>query len=355
MNLADKLKEFSAQNIEIQSDNQDSRVLLIDGLNSYLRCFCSTPTMNDNGEHVGGFTGFLRSIGQVIRILKPSRCVIIFDGKGGSVARREIFTDYKSNRKTTTRLNRAYDFDSVEQESDNRKKQLIQLIHALSYLPVSVLSIDNVEADDVIAYLANLVTERGGKSYIMSNDKDFLQLISESVSIYNPIKKKIYTVETVVDEYNIHPTNFMIYRTIDGDKSDNIPGVKGVGIASLLKNFPELKTHPSIPWEHIYTQCEEKLEEAKLLKKKNAVCTNILNHTDIINRNMSLMRLDDQHISNSVRNKVLGQFDIPINNLNKLGLTQLFVRDRLVGAFNNYDEWISTTFVSLTRYSKRDN
>ena len=351
MNLAEKLKEFSMQINENEPVGRDSKVLLIDGLNSYLRCFASTPTMNDNGEHVGGLTGFLRSIGDMIRLLRPSRCVIIFDGKGGNTTRRKIYSEYKGTRNTRDRLNRTYEFDSPEQEQDNKKKQLIDLVEALTHLPVTVLSVDNVEADDVIAYLTNVITERGGLTYIASNDKDFLQLVNSSVRIYNPIKKKIYDVDTIVKEYGVHPNNFMIYRTIDGDDSDNIDGVKGVGLATLIKNFPEINNETPIPWEHIFTQCEEKIETLKLTKKKNAACERILENKDIITRNMLLMRLDDQYISGTLKLKILRQFDATINGLNKLALTRQFVRGRFITAFKNYDSWITSTFVPLTRYN----
>lgn len=356
MNLAEKLIEFSQNSSHTpnQSLEKNSRVLLIDGMNVYIRCFAAIPTLNDNGEHIGGFTGFLRSIGQAIRIIKPSRCIIVFDGKGGSQKRREIFSEYKENRKSMTKLNRAYDFDSKEAELENQTRQLVQLVMAMNYLPITVISVDNVEADDVLAYLAKLVSERGGKSFIMSNDKDFLQLVDENIHVYNPTKKKIYNEESVVEEYGIHPSNFMIFRTISGDPSDNIPGVKGIGVATLLKNFPELATEKLIPWEHIYAQCEEKIDEANKVKKKNSACQSILDNKNIIDRNMLLMRLDEQHMSGHSRMKVLDQFDAPINNLNKLGLTQFFVRYRLIGAFSNLDEWITSTFVPLTRHSEKN-
>lgn len=352
MDFAEKLKEFSTNAID-QPVNKNSKVLLIDGLNSFIRCFASTPTMNDNGEHVGGFTGFLRSVGMVIRIVKPSRCIIVFDGKGGSQKRRAIFSEYKENRKPMTTLNRTYDFNTIDDEIDNRKQQLIQLINALSFLPVTVMSVDNVEADDVLGYLSNLVVERGGESIIMSNDKDFLQLVDDKVKIYSPVKKKIYDMQAVVDEYHIHPHNFIIFRAIDGDKSDNIPGINGIGPATLLKNFPELLNPDPIPWEHIYSRCENLIDDAIATKKKNTACQNILLHKDIINRNVSLMRLDEQHIGTHARIKILDQFDAPISPLNKLSLTQMFVRDRLIGSFNNLDEWLTSTFVPLTRFSTK--
>lgn len=300
--------------------------------------------MNDNGQHVGGFTGFLRSIGLAIRQFKPSRCVVVFDGKGGSTRRRDIFSDYKENRKSMTKLNRTYDFNTLSDEYNSQKYQLIRLIDALTHLPVTVIAMDNVEADDVLAYLANLTAERGGEALIMSTDRDFLQLVTAQIKVFNPIKKVVYDVDKIVEEYGIHPSNFIIYRSMDGDISDNIPGIKGIGTATLIKNFPELANADIIPWEHIYAAAEN---------KDNRACQNILANKSLINRNMSLMRLDEQHMSGGIKLKVLNQFDGPINHLNKLVLTQLFVRDRLIGAFVNLDEWVMTTFGPLSRFAEK--
>jgi len=74
-------------------DTLDGRVLLVDALNSFIRCFAAVPTMNEDGEHVGGISGFLKSIGVAIRQFKPSRVVLVFDGKGGSKRRRKLYPE----------------------------------------------------------------------------------------------------------------------------------------------------------------------------------------------------------------------------------------------------------------------
>lgn len=345
MNLAEKLKEFSANHGGMGPINRDDKVLLIDGLNSYLRCFAATPTMNDDGDHYGGMTGFLRSIAMTIRQFKPSRCVIVFDGKGGSQRRRELFKDYKANRKSMTKLNRTYDFQTINEEVNSQKRQLLLLVNALQFLPVTIVAPDNVEADDVLAYFAKLTRERGGHAIIMSTDKDFLQMITDGIKVWNPVRKKLYDEDAVVEEYGIHPHNFIIFRTIDGDTSDNIPGIKGIGPTTLKKNFPELINPTPVPWDHIYTAAESLTSKAAKL---------ILNNKELLDRNTSLMRLDEQHMSGNTRSKVLQQFDAPIPIMNKLSLTQLLAHDKLLGAFANLDDWLMTTFVPLTRFSNKE-
>ena len=92
----------------------NSRILILDGLNTFIRVFSAVPALNDDGDHIGGVTGFLRSIAANIRLLKPTRVIICFDGKGGSQRRRKIFPDYKANRLVRTKLNRTNAFGDKE-------------------------------------------------------------------------------------------------------------------------------------------------------------------------------------------------------------------------------------------------
>jgi 5'-3' exonuclease len=67
-------------------------------LNTFIRSFGATPAYNEDGDHIGGITGFLYSVGKVVRDLKPTRCIIVFDGRGGSAKRKKIYSNYKANR-----------------------------------------------------------------------------------------------------------------------------------------------------------------------------------------------------------------------------------------------------------------
>jgi 5'-3' exonuclease len=203
-------------NMTFENDQQgmtyNSRVLLIDAMNLFIRSYAAVPSMDDDGRHIGGMLGFLKSLGLAIRTFKPTRCIVVFDGKGGSQRRRKIYPQYKANRKPPVRLNRAYDMTTDEQEKENMKWQLVSLIEMLECLPVTVFAMENIEADDVIAYLSQLVTEEGGHSIIYSTDKDFYQLASDKVKVYSPIKKKTYDVDAIMEEFGIHPNNFSFFQ-----------------------------------------------------------------------------------------------------------------------------------------------
>ena len=159
----------------------NDRVLIVDGLNTFIRAFAVNPTVNEDGLHIGGMVGFMKSVRYSCDILKPSRCIIVFDGKGGSARRRKIFPDYKMKKNVRFRVNRALslDLDQTE-ESSSMKYQIVKLIQYLNLLPVTTICMDNVEADDVMALLArSYFSGLGKKCTIMSTDKDFLQLVDE--------------------------------------------------------------------------------------------------------------------------------------------------------------------------------
>ena len=87
--------EREHENTQPVIKHKNSRVLIIDGLNTFIRCWTSIPTLNDNGDHVGGVTGVLRSIGYTIRQTQPTRVIVTFDGSGGSKRRKKLFEGYK--------------------------------------------------------------------------------------------------------------------------------------------------------------------------------------------------------------------------------------------------------------------
>ena len=310
----------------------NDKVLIIDGLNTFIRVFSVIPTTNDDGVHVGGIVGFLKSIGYVINMVSPTRVIIVFDGKGGSNRRRKIYPEYKQNRKTKYRVNRTYDFASQEDERQNMIMQLQRCVEYLDTLPVTVLSYDNIEADDTIGYLCKQVLTES-EIVVMSTDKDFLQLANGRTKIWSPTKKKLYDEDAVFDEFGITAKNYIWYRVLDGDKSDNINGVRGLGLKTIRKKLPFLT--------------------------ENKICniddiTDVLpESSDIIKRNYDLMQLQDVNISGSTKTKILERVNQPINKLVKYKFEKMFLEDKLFTALPNVTTWLLTNFNQLNRYAKQ--
>ena len=330
-----------------KSTGYNSRVLIVDALNTFMRSYAAIPTLDDDGRHIGGMAGFMKSLGFAIRSFKPTRVVLVFDGKGGSQRRRKIYKEYKANRKPPTRLNRSYDMTTDEQERDNMKYQLVSLVEMVECLPVSILSLDHIEADDAIAYMSELVTKNGGTSIIYSTDKDFFQMVNESVKVYNPVKKKTYDMDMILETYGVHPDNFVFFRSLLGDKSDNITGIKGAGEKTILKYIPEL-IDPN-------TEVNLGLIEQKYadIKKKPKLIESILDNTDIVERNLQLMNLRDVDINIDAKMKILHKFEEGCPPLRKVDLTKLMIKTKIISSVQNYDEWITFSFTPLARYHGR--
>jgi DNA polymerase-1 len=189
--------------------DRDSRVLIIDGLNMWIRTWSAIPVLSSSGAHVGAVAGYLKSIGSIIRQFNPTRCIIAFDGKGGSLRRRQVFPEYKSNR-TPKIEGFKKEFSSVEEERESMKMQVRRTIEYLQHLPISFVKLDHIEADDTIANIAKQYYDDDTEIVIVSTDRDFLQLINGKISVWNPIRKIHYTPEQIKEEYGLIPENYLL-------------------------------------------------------------------------------------------------------------------------------------------------
>jgi DNA polymerase-1 len=327
----------------------NSNILLVDGTNTFIRCWCANPSMDENGNHTGGVVGFLKSVGYAIKLLCPSRVIVVFDGLGGSYKRRKIFPQYKENRKGKVRLNRAYEeMSTPTTEEEQMRKQFARTLNYLSILPINMLSIDHVEADDVIAYLATDYFKESDKVYIMSSDKDFLQLCTDNVCVYSPTKKRIYGPAEVLAEYQIHPNNFVLFRAMDGDDSDNIDGIEGAGPKTIVKQFPWLsddKPH----------QVDELVSHAVNLRNKYKVMENVASNKSLLERNVALMQLRDTALTTTAQlhcNECLATKKIP--RLDKGAFFKLIREDLLDSNLPNHTTWVDEVFGPLDGVTRSD-
>jgi len=305
--MSNRLKEvYQNLKLSIKNNDKDENVLIIDSLNTFIRVFSAIPVLNENGEHIGGIVGFLKSIGSNIRQFSSTRCILVFDGK----------------------------------------RQWNILTKFLDLLPVTIVIIDNIEADDTISYIVNSYYENtDNKITIISTDRDFLQLVNEKVKVWSPTKKKLYTPELIKSELNIDNRNYLLYRTITGDNSDNIPGVKGAGLKSLLKLFPELITTP-FSKENLYDKVNILIKE----KKPKKLIKTLSESVDQINLNHELMQLSDVDISGQAKQRINDLLNQPITALNINKFKYMLIRNKLEDSFKNIDGWLRDTFLKLNIY-----
>jgi len=342
-NILESVETDRTQNI---NRHKNSRVLIIDGLNTFIRCWSSIPTMNEDGDHVAGVTGVLKSIGYAIRQTQPTRVVVVFDGKGGSTSRKKKFGEYKAQRDSNKlRVNRQYaDMMNDEDERESMKRQFVWLNEMLDRLPLTTMIYDGVEADDIMAYITTNILKEDEQAVIMSTDKDFLQLVDDKTIVWSPTKKKMYNKNRVKEEFGIESKNLLLYRVLDGDKSDNIPGVYGCGIKTLVKRFPEITEDVKLDVNDLLQLAEQKKEETK---GKIKIYNDILEAKNQILLNRELMQLDDVDISGTIKLKTLDRFNEPIKPLNKMDFMKVLLKYKVTSAFGDINDWLKTTFGNL--------
>lgn len=317
-------------------DKTNNHILLVDSNNLFLRGYSASTSISSSGDLAGGVVFALKSLGSVIKMLNVSRVVCVFDGIGGSKKRKSIYPDYKAHSSNHIRLNRVYTENSdTKTEDEQKQKQYLQFINYLQTLPINIVSQNYVEADDVISYLATDYFKSSKKVTIFSSDRDFLQLVDDRIQVYSATKKQIYGVSQVLNEYNIHPNNYVLFRSMDGDKSDNINGIERAGLKTICKHFPYLKE------ETIHT-IDEIVTHATDMRNKYVVCENIVSNKSIIERNYALMQLKDTCLGVTAQlhlQEILAENKIP--RMDRNAFYKLIRDDRLTNNMTDYVSWVS--------------
>ncbi|WP_426841382.1 DNA polymerase I [Glaesserella parasuis] len=189
-------------------------LVLVDGSSYLYRAFHAFPPLtNKQGEPTGAMYGVLNMLKSLIAQVEPSHIAVVFDAKGKTF-RDELFEQYKSHRPPMP---------------DELRSQ-IQPLHAMiKALGIPLLSIEGVEADDVIGTLAVQASQAGKHVLISTGDKDMAQLVNDHIMLINTMNNTLLDREGVIEKYGIPPELIIDYLALLGDSSDNIPGVKGVG------------------------------------------------------------------------------------------------------------------------------
>ena len=265
------------------------RVLVIDALNMFLRAFIVDPSLSQHGQPIGGIKGSIKILQKLVRITKPNEIVICWDGPNGSQKRKTLNSGYKEGRKPL-RLNRSVHNLTENEEIQNKVWQQMQVIEYFNQMPIIQLILERVEADDIISYVCNSRHYDGWQKVIVSNDKDFLQLCDDETVVYRPTTDKIETKKTVIESLGIHPTNMALARAMDGDASDNLPGVNRVGMKTIATKLPFMKEERSITIDELIEYCETKESKLKVFKT-------IAESRKLIEHNYDMMQLYSPLIS----------------------------------------------------------
>jgi len=310
----------------------NDHIMLVDGMNTLIRSFSLLKAMNPTGTHVGGLVGFLRSLGFITRTFDPTRVIIVWDGKGGSGNRQNIDPNYKAQR-ATSRITHWGLYDTKEEETEALIGQLFRVQDYLDCLPVHQIGIEKLEADDIMAWIAKRASGSNVKKCtIVSSDKDFLQLVDDTVQVYAPVKKKTFTAANINEELKVLPENYNIVKALLGDNSDNLQGVKGLGIKTIVSEFPKLLTE-KINLDYIFDTAEEKLDGKKIFAK-------IIHNWERVETNFKLMDLHDTALDDKEKETVNNVLKSNVPDLQTGAFLHLLDQDKIEGITKNTDGWL---------------
>ncbi len=209
--------------------------------------------------------------------------------------------------------------------------------------------LDGVEADDVIAFLSKeLTSNKANKAYIVSADNDFLQLVEENISVYRPIEKEFFTPKLVKEKYGVHPNNFILYKTLMGDASDKVGGVKGLGKTKFPKLFPEVLGSEELTLDHIYDICKQNYD-------KHIIYSRALFDFEKLRKAYKIMDLGNPMLDLQEKEYILKQIKEPAYELNIPAFIKFYNEDGLGQILKNVDFWVKENWGIIDRYNKAIN
>ena len=331
------------------------KTLVVDG-NSLLNTgFHGIKNMYNGDKHIGGLYHFLNTLRKLIDTYLITKVVVFWDGKNNTSPRTKIYPEYKLNRKAKLK-------DSEQLDSYAYQKLRVQ--EYLEELYVRQSSFDLCEADDCMAYYC----EKSQKEEIivLTSDRDLLQLISPSVSVHVISLNKLFKFgeKVPLNGVNIPSDNVRVVKTICGDSSDNIYGIKLVGVKSLVKIKPEIleeKVTLKDILETIKTKEKLSVKEKNILEGITQKEPKILNREkksyNILNINYDIIGVGKQFLTEIAINgiKELSKEAIDPEGRHWKNALDLMMSDGILNILPKKDDaWVDFVrpFLRLTRIEK---
>lgn len=250
------------------------KILIVDGSNLLFQMFFGMPSRiyNEQGIGIWGVLGFVGALLKIVRQINPTHLTVLFDGDNEN-KRTLINSDYKANR---------IDYSQARDE-ENPYSQLTYIYQALQYLGITYAETTNCEVDDWISSYTSLYGN-DNEIVVSSFDSDFFQLISDNVSIlrYRGDKSILCTPEYLREKCGIEPYQYADFKSLTGDKADNIVGADKVGTKTasvLLQEFGSL---------------DNIIRNAETIRKQS-VRESVTKNSEHLLRNLELIKLDRKH------------------------------------------------------------
>ena len=236
---------------------------LVDGSGYIFRAYYALPPLSrkSDGLPTGAVSGFCSMLFKLLEDVrsddsknKPTHFAVIFDSARKNF-RNEIYSEYKANR---------------AEAPDDLAPQFEYIRKSVEAFNLPSIELINYEADDLIATYAKTITEAGAKVTVISSDKDLMQLVSNKIRLFDPMKSKVIGEKEVIEKFGVKPEQVIDVQSLAGDSSDNVPGVPGIGIKTAAELINKYKT-----LENLLKKASEipqnKRRETLLLNKDKAM------------------------------------------------------------------------------------
>lgn len=257
-------------------------IYIIDGTAYIYRAYHAIRELRaSSGFPTNAIFGFTRTMLKLVEDRKPLNAVMLFDTKGPNF-RHEIYPEYKANRPPAP---------------EDLVLQIPKIKEISSLLGFPVLEMHGVEADDLAGTLAKMAEKEGFEVFLVTGDKDFVQLVTEKTSVWDPMKEEVIDLASVREKFGIEPEKIIEAMALAGDASDNVPGVPGIGMKTalnLIRDFGDLET--------IY----ERIEKVSGKKTKEG----LINNKDKAFLSRRLVRIDtDLSIDTGIEKFIMSEPD----------------------------------------------
>ncbi|TFG74494.1 MAG: hypothetical protein E4H21_10750 [Thermodesulfobacteriales bacterium] len=269
--------------------------LLVDGDNLLTIGFYGVKNYFYKGQHIGGIYHFLNTLRLSFDNYRLDKIVVFWDGKDGSAARRKIYSHYKESRKS--RLKTEHEIESYDYQR-NRIKQYLEEVY------VRQGEYPYCETDDCIAHYCQ--STPGEKKIVYSSDGDMAQLVNDKVQLYNPSHRKLYGPKEsfVYDKEEVLIENISLVKMLCGDYSDDIAGIKGMGIKTLTGLFPEIETQP-LTLDYVRYKTNFLFEQDKESKIVKNLITGVTKYgvfgDEFFDINNTIVSLDDPFLTEEAK------------------------------------------------------
>jgi len=248
------------------------RLYLVDGSAYIFRAYHALPplTRKSDGAPIGAVSGFSNMLYKLLTDIRdehdPTHFAVIFD-HSSKTFRNDIYAEYKANR---------------DEPPEDLRPQFSMVRDATRAFNAPCIEMAGFEADDLIATYARQAEAAGGEAVIISSDKDMMQLVTDKVTMFDPMKNKKIGRNEVVEKFGLPPENVIDIQALAGDASDNVPGVPGIGVktaALLLTEYGDLETLLSRAGEIKQNKRRENLiefaDQARLSKELVTLMTDV--------------------------------------------------------------------------------